>query len=69
MLLKKLLFVDLAQLLDGADVALILSQFGPVLANPGDKDSDTVKEKVQRDYLEKMILRHEQEEGKDLDDD
>jgi hypothetical protein len=39
-------------------VALVLSQVGPVLGEPGETDSDAVRERVQRDYIEKMVLRH-----------
>lgn len=52
-----------------ADVALVLSQIGPVFAGPGEQDSAAVQERVQRDYIERMFLRHEQGEGKDSDDD
>lgn len=50
-----------------ADVAFTLCQVGPVLAD-NDNSSD-VREKVQRDFLEKMILRHEEGGGKESDDD
>lgn len=40
------------------DVALVLSQVGPVLGAPGETDSDAVRQRVQRDYIEKMVLRH-----------
>ncbi|CAK9869873.1 unnamed protein product [Sphagnum jensenii] len=49
------------------DVAFTLCQIGPVL---GDNDnSSDVREKVQRDFLEKMIVRHEEGGGKESDDD
>ncbi len=50
-----------------ADVAFTLCQIGPVLAD-NDNSSD-VREKVQRDFLEKMIVRHEEGGGKESDDD
>jgi hypothetical protein len=49
------------------DVAFTLCQIGPVLAD-NDNSSD-VREKVQRDFLEKMIVRHEEGGGKESDDD
>lgn len=50
-------------------MALVLSEIGPVFAGPGEQDSAAVKERVQRDYIERMFLRHEQGDGKDSDDD
>lgn len=60
---------DIPHRLDDADVALVLSQIGPVFAGPGEQDSAVVNDRVQRDYIKRMFLQHEQGEGKDSDDD
>lgn len=52
-----------------ADVALVLSQVGPVLGNTGETDSDAVRQRVQRDYIEKMVLRHATKGGHNSDED
>lgn len=50
------------------DVALVLSQVGPVLGNSGETDSDAVRQRVQRDYIEKMVLRHATKGGNNSDE-
>lgn len=55
--------------LDDTDVALVLSQVGPVLGNSGETDSDAVRQRVQRDYIEKMVLRHATKGGNNSDED
>lgn len=39
-------------------MALVLSQVGPVLGEPGETDADAVRARIQKDYVEKMVLRH-----------
>lgn len=52
-----------------ADVALVLSQVGPALGNSGETDSDALRQRVQRDYVEKMVLRHATKGGHNSDED
>ena len=49
-------------------MALVLSQVGPVFGEPGETDSDAVRARVQRDYIEKMVLRHATKRGNNSDE-
>lgn len=53
------------------DVAFKLCQVGPVLTGPGDDgdgSQEAIKQKVQRDYIEKLVTKHEQRQDDSEDD-
>eukprot|EP00249_Psilotum_nudum_P000599 c12664_g1_i1 orf=521-1282(-) len=53
------------------DVAFTLCQVGPVLSGSGDgaNAKDNIVEKVRKDFIEKIIAKHEQEGSEDSGDD
>eukprot|EP00475_Leptophrys_vorax_P012654 TRINITY_DN19049_c0_g1_i1.p1 TRINITY_DN19049_c0_g1~~TRINITY_DN19049_c0_g1_i1.p1 ORF type:complete len:244 (-),score=13.98 TRINITY_DN19049_c0_g1_i1:219-950(-) len=49
------------------DVAFALCKIGPVLASEGENEAD-VMQRVQKDYVENLVRKHEESRGEDNDD-